>query len=70
MKLPVIGVLLLINIAFISGSQVAATEREAISEEAASIQILNLYVLPSGKVVLKCKNNGYKCKYTNDASNN
>jgi len=60
MKLPVIGVLLLSNIAFISGSQVAATEREAISEEAASIQILNLYVLPSRKVVLKCKNNGNK----------
>jgi TPR repeat protein len=60
MKLSLIGALLLINIAFISGSHVVANEREAALKEAASIEILNLHVLPSGKVLLKCTNSGSK----------
>ena len=61
MKLPIGGLLLFTSVAFITCSQVAATEREeAASEEAATIQVLNLCILPSGKVVLKCKNSGSK----------
>ena len=62
MKIPIVGFLLLISLAFISCSKFAApAEREdAGLEETATIQVLNLCVLPNGKVVLKCKNIGSK----------
>ena len=56
MKLP-IGLLLLSCIAIPFGSQCAiAAEREEVVKDAAIIQVQNLCILLSGKVVLKCKN--------------
>ncbi len=54
------GLLLFMSITFVACNQAAAEREKTVVEDAVAIQVLNLFVLPSGKVVLKCKNNSSK----------
>ena len=57
--LQIMRFLLLNSIALVASCQVAtATEREETVEEPAAIEVQNLCILPSGKIILKCKNGG------------